>query len=328
MEVEGNRGMMIVLIVGIVVLMGLCVYLDVTRRRIQKQLNCLVPLIQVVDNMRDILYYCEIYPVMKYRYLSQAINHIIGPNAWNEHLANPNLIFDMVHPEDYDTLKKKKHGQLDYCKPISLRLKNNEGHYIWFEEYATPIYENGRIVAIQGIFRNIETTMELHKKLEYKATHDRLTAIYNHDYFEMQFEYYDQQMNAPIAIIICDLDNLKKMNDSCGHRVGDVFIQESARLLTSVVDDEGSVSRIGGDEFAIVLTDITQAQVDELLARIHIAIREFNAAAGNFKISMSIGQAYRGSSLQQMDQLFIEADNDMYKHKNEKKAKERISSCN
>ena len=92
---------------------------------------------------------------------------------------NPDICFRDVHPGDYEILRKKVMGEIDYSKSIIQRWKDKEGKYRWFEEYATPIYKNGVLVAIQGVMRNIDEKVELQEKLLYQLHHDRLTDIYN-----------------------------------------------------------------------------------------------------------------------------------------------------
>ena len=218
----------VLLIIGLIIV---CLQLNLMRIKLQQQMNRLSPMIQVVENAKDILYYCDTKPKLKYGYLSPVVDNMLGPNSLKEHLKYPDKLYEIVHPDDYEILLKKVTGDLDYSKPIILRLKNTIGEYIWFEEYATPIYENGEVIAVQGIYRNINDKVELQKKLEYKISHDALTNIYNREYFESKFEYYDTENDVAIAIVICDLDELKYINDHFGHKMGDTLIKETANLL-------------------------------------------------------------------------------------------------
>ena len=113
-------------------------------------------MVETVENIRDILYYCETVPKLNYLYLSPTVNDLLGPNTLEEHLQNPEKIFEIVHPDDRETLVRKRFGQLNFNQPIKVRFRNHLGQYIWFEEYATPVYKDGKLVAVQGIFRNID----------------------------------------------------------------------------------------------------------------------------------------------------------------------------
>ena len=65
-------------------------------------------MIEAVENIRDMLYYCETDPKLNYLYLSPTVKTLLGPSMLEEHLQNPELIFDIVHPDDYETLNEEK----------------------------------------------------------------------------------------------------------------------------------------------------------------------------------------------------------------------------
>lgn len=295
-----------------------CYKLNSSRVELQQQIKHLNPMLQTVDNSKDILYFCEVKPKLKYRYLSPVIETFLGINSLEEHLKNPNLFFEIIHPDDYRIAVEKKSGKIDFNKPIVVRLRNNEGKYMWFEEYATPIYENGELVAVHGVYRNIDDRILLQQQLEYKVTHDALTDIYNRGYFESQLQKYNEELDVSIAIIICDLDELKMINDHYGHKIGDNLIKEFANLLMQCASEEVEVARIGGDEFAITLINTDPLQVEAFLIEVQNKIDYFNETTDSFNIKMSKGYAYHYSSIGKMEQLFVEADSNMYKEKNKR----------
>lgn len=287
--------------------------------RLHQKVNDLSTILQLVENSRDITYYCEIKPKFQYRYLSSSIEKILSPSLVEESMKNPYTAFERVHPDDFQILMKKISGELDYSKPILVRWKNDEGKYIWFEEYATPIYENGELVALQGIIRNIDKNVALQNELEYKVSHDKLTGVYNREFFELQIEKYDRNKDVSIAIVICDLDELKFINDNYGHKSGDHLIKETAELLKGFSSDEVIITRIGGDEFAILLVNTEPSQIEMFLKKMQNKIEFYNNNNTTlFKIKMSKGYAFNYSSLGKMEELFIEADNNMYNEKNKK----------
>lgn len=309
-----------IFILIVVVLIVVCLLLNFKRLELQKRVDSILPMLEVVENVKDILYYCDVRPSLKYRYLSPVVDQYFGKGKMDEHIKNPDIIFcDLVHPDDRHILEKKKTGELDYSKPIVTRLKNKEGNYIWFEEYATPIYNQDGIIAVQGILRNISEKIELQQKLEYKITHDALTNIYNRGFFESQLEYYNSKSDIPIAILICDLDDLKLVNDHFGHKAGDILIQETARLLEETASKKEIVARIGGDEFAVIFIDTELVQIEKYLSNLQTEVDSFNSKSSPFQIKISVGFAYSPLSIGKMDMLFLEADQKMYVDKNEKK---------
>ncbi|MFD0620796.1 PAS domain S-box protein [Paenibacillus sp. GCM10027629] len=72
------------------------------------------------------------------------------------------------------------------------RIVNGAGQYITFEEFTTPVYKDGEVVAFQGILRNITDKLKLQEELEYRITHDSLTGVYNREFIERLIEKYDK----------------------------------------------------------------------------------------------------------------------------------------
>ncbi len=274
---------------------------------------------QLAERSKDILYYCEVKPDYRYRYISPSVEDFMGKGMLEKLDENPHIPFELIHPDDYETLVKKASGDIDYSKGIIQRLQDSEGNYRWFEEYTTPIYEKGELIAVHGIMRNIDEKVELQKKLEYRVTHDPLTGIYNRDFFDQCMEKYNKYIDVPIAIMVCDLDELKYVKDHYGHQQGDVLIKESAHLLHRYFARDGIVSRVGGDEFTVILTNVDRLQMERLYEGLSEEIKDFNANSGDVKINMSIGYAFSEHSLGEVGSLFIEADGKMYQEKRAKK---------
>jgi diguanylate cyclase (GGDEF)-like protein/PAS domain S-box-containing protein len=279
---------------------------------------------QLVESSKDIIYYYEIKPESKHRYISPSIEHFLGEGILEEAYKNPNLPLELAHPDDYELLLKKIKGDLDYSQPLIQRWRDDKGNYRWFEEYTTPIFENGELIAIHGIIRNIDEKVKLQQDLEYRITHDALTNIYNREFFEQSMEKYNNHINTSVAIILCDLDELKYLNDNYGHKKGDFLIKESAKLLNQFFSENAIVARIGGDEFAIIIIDTDKVEVEHLCQKLSEEISEYNINSKDIKIKMSMGYAFSEHSIGKMENLFAEADKNMYQNKNAKKEQNLI----
>ena len=304
------------LLAGIAILLIYMRYEKAKRktRSIDESIIC-----QLAEKSKDILYYCEVEPEYRYRYISPSVEDFLGKGILKQLDDNPVITFELVHPDDYEIMAKKASGDIDYSKGIIQRLQDSEGNYRWFEEYTTPIYEKGELIAVHGIMRNIDEKVKLQKKLEYRITHDPLTDIYNRDFFDQCMEKYNKYIDAPVAIIVCDLDELKYVNDHQGHKQGDVLIKESAQLLHRYFSQNAIVSRIGGDEFAIILINLDWSQVDFLCKKFSGEVEKYNAGHRDEKINMSMGYAFSEHSLREMESIFMEADESMYREKRSKK---------
>lgn len=272
---------------------------------------------KLVENTKDCLYYFETKPKWRYTYVYPSLEKILGEEKGKLAYDQPELMLERCHPDDYDLLIKKINGEVDYSKPIIYRIANSQGEYITFEEYTTPVYKDGEVVAIQGILRNITDKLKLQEELEYRSDHDSLTGVYNRGYFDGLLEKYNETEDVPVAILIIDLDNLKQVNDQFGHKQGDQLIKVAAKLLNATSTNDVIVSRIGGDEFAILMTNTSQEQVKELVEGIQADVVE----SREIEIQMSIGYAFNERSIGNMESLYVEADRMMYEDKLRRKSR-------
>ncbi|MFZ3580113.1 sensor domain-containing diguanylate cyclase [Virgibacillus sp. DJP39] len=273
---------------------------------------------KLIEGSKDVIYEYEIKPKLKFRYLSPSIEKFLGPGTLEEAFERPNAPFERIHPDDYDNLHKKIKNELDYSEIIVMRWKDDKGNYRWFEEYVTPIYERGELIAVQGIMRNIDEKVELQQDLEYRINHDAMTGIYNRYFFEQNMAKYNKDLDQSVSIVLCDMDGLKCINDNHGHQKGDIYIKTSAKLLQQSFSEDAIVSRIGGDEFAVILLGMNQREVENLCKKLIHNLNEHNINNKDLTIRMSIGYSFAEHSIDHMENLFIKADRNMYKDKNKK----------
>ncbi len=128
----------------------------------------------------------------------------------------------------------------------------------------------------------------------------------------------------PVSIIACDLDDLKQINDSLGHDVGDQAIKAAANILKSnVFRKEDVVARIGGDEFVIILPNVDLNDNPAIPERLENSIIDFNESAENDGLYRPIFISYGYAVIQSGESLmegYKQADADMYTAKMKKKA--------
>lgn len=282
-------------------------------KRLKEIIESLQPIVKTVENSKDIHYHYSLENGGHYVYLSRNIDYILGVGAYDDHIANPNKIYDIVHPEDLPFFKRKEEGTANFDEPMKYRLRHNAGHYVWLEEHVTPIYKDGKVFSMYGIYRNISAEMELKEALRYKLTHDSLTDVYNRTYFDELFEKFNEKVDEEIGIIICDLDNLKQINDVFGHSVGDQYIKEAASVLKSFENESICLMRIGGDEFVFFILGKSEEEIAQLKKSIKEKLQYFD---GVHSIEMSIGYAHVAHSIGQLQMIFERADRYMYESKN------------
>lgn len=162
-------------------------------------------------------------------------------------------------------------------------------------------------------------TMEMlrlnEERLQYLSSHDPLTGLLNRTCFEESLTVTDTAPELPTAIMICDLDSLKLVNDTMGHPTGDTLLRTSAKILKEVAPAEAVVSRIGGDEFAILLPQTDLAAAQELKRRIYAKVEHHNQLNENLPLGISIGCAAADTTAIRMRDLFKQADAEMYRDK-------------
>ena len=156
--------------------------------------------------------------------------------------------------------------------------------------------------------------MEYEKKIEYLSFHDKLTGLYNRRYFEEEIKRLDTPRQLPISIIMADINHLKKVNDTYGHRDGDRLIKRSAEILQNSCRKEDILARWGGDEFIIMLTNAGETETKEVIKRIE------NAQAGKkindeIQISIALGFFIKSNKSQKIEKIIEKADRNMYENK-------------
>ena len=156
------------------------------------------------------------------------------------------------------------------------------------------------------------------EQLAYNALHDSLTDLPNRvlfiDRLNHALERAKRHQNHAYAVFFMDLDRFKVVNDSLGHNVGDLMLQETARRLLDCVRDEDTLARLGGDEFVILLEDLHEATDFQKMAdRIQKKLSQ-PAKLGSYKVftSVSIGIALGNSKYKKAEEIIRDADIAMY----------------
>lgn len=150
--------------------------------------------------------------------------------------------------------------------------------------------------------------------LRHEAEHDALTTLYNRGTFNKLREEY---ANLPFALLLIDVDLFKRINDTYGHDVGDRVLQKIARLLDQNFRDTDFPCRIGGDEFAVIMTDVSSTvpvsavkeTVRGKLRRIRDALKD--TSDGLPRVTLSIGAAFNDGN-HGNDKLYQNADEALY----------------
>jgi len=182
---------------------------------------------------------------------------------------------------------------------------------IFYEVRFLPLLKD-QVIAI---IRNITERKLMEEKLRFLSMHDALTGLYNRAFFMEEITKLDSETFQAIGLILCDIDGLKLVNDTLGHEAGDRLLVETTRLLCICLSGSGVVSRIGGDEFAILIYETDRYCVEAICSAIREAINRHNQYNYGLPLSISLGFAMKNFEFQRMEDIFKEADDNMYREK-------------
>ncbi|MGE5405708.1 MAG: diguanylate cyclase, partial [Candidatus Saccharibacteria bacterium] len=153
------------------------------------------------------------------------------------------------------------------------------------------------------------------EQLRYLSLHDSLTGLYNRTYFGEEMRRLDAGRYDPVSMVIFDVDGLKLVNDTLGHKAGDDLLVAAANVIKGCFRDSDVVARVGGDEFAALLSRTAEDMVYRATERVRKAIDNHNLTGPSVPLSISMGYAVRVDPSMDLEQLFKDADNNMYKTK-------------
>ena len=193
-------------------------------------------------------------------------------------------------------------------------LITKTGNNIPIEDSASPIKDRiGNIIGSVLVFRDVTEEKEKQKKIEYLSYHDQLTGLYNRHFFEEELNRIDIEKSLPLTIAMADVNGLKLTNDAFGHEAGDLLLQSIAKVLKSECRADDIVSRIGGDEFVLLLPRTNYNQAELIVKRIYKAID--NQKNNSIVMSISIGWETKIQPQENIKEVLSKAEDHMYSTK-------------
>ena len=167
----------------------------------------------------------------------------------------------------------------------------------------------------------LHTIQKLFSNLENKAFKDSLCNCYNQHYFQVKMKELVDPNLFPVSFLMCDIDNLKGINDKLGHDQGDVYIKLCYEVLRSSVRKDDAIFRLGGDEFLIILTKTQEPIARSIIQNIDAKMEQHKEFEPH-KIGISVGVATATDTSVNLAECLKVADVDMYntkrKHKEER----------
>jgi diguanylate cyclase (GGDEF)-like protein/PAS domain S-box-containing protein len=177
-----------------------------------------------------------------------------------------------------------------------------------------------RIDSVSLVARDISDVKLVHEQLRHLATHDKLTGLANR---ALLYDRLDQalarshRLGAGVALMYCDLDHFKPVNDEFGHDAGDAVLGEIAERIKQVVRDTDTAARVGGDEFVVLVEGVRDlALVQTVAERLLESIAQpIDVGVTTVEVSASIGLVLAPEGCEDADQLMSLADRAMYRAK-------------
>jgi diguanylate cyclase (GGDEF)-like protein/PAS domain S-box-containing protein len=200
-------------------------------------------------------------------------------------------------------------------KPYTIELRTRSGESLFAEINVGTFEEEGRFAGELVVARDVTERRRFEEKLRYFSFHDSLTGLYNRNFFEEEMRRLQDGRFAPMGIIVCDVDGLKLINDTMGHERGDALLAGTAEVLRRTFRESDVVARIGGDEFAVLVTGVGPQEMESAANRLRNAVQASDALDPAPGLSISVGYAVSEEHKVDIQDLFRQADNAMYREK-------------
>lgn len=200
-------------------------------------------------------------------------------------------------------------------------LIQRDGGEVTIEDSAAPIHDScGHLCGAVIVFHDISASKAMTEKMAFMAQHDTLTNLPNrtllNDRIQQAIEH-NARRTTTLSVLFLDLDNFKEINDSLGHDIGDDLLCSVANRISSCLRSSDTVSRIGGDEFVILILDCNQAETAQIIAdKILTTLADPHLIGEHIlRITTSIGIATYPGHGNNAETLIKNADYAMYQAK-------------
>lgn len=228
-------------------------------------------------------------------------------------------LIDLVHPDDRQGMRSFLSESLEQpgvSAPGQWRMRCRDGSWRLFENVANNLRDDPDVSGVVIDSRDITERRQLEVALEHQALHDDLTGLANRALFRDRTDHALtrlQDAGERHAVLLLDLDNFKTINDSLGDNAGDQLLVEVAERLRACCRRGDTASRLGGDEFGVLLENVAEAgEAMRVAERIVAALHEpFTVAGRETFVTASIGIAVKDDA-GEADEIIRNADIAMY----------------
>jgi diguanylate cyclase (GGDEF)-like protein len=225
-----------------------------------------------------------------------------------------------IHPYDWKIESERILTAIDKNQPSDclVRIISQNGEEVWSDIYFYPLLnEDNEIFSIIGKIEDVDQDIKEKNKLRHESETDQMTGLMNKNTFEDKTKrQIERCMAYNSALLFVDLDHFKQLNDTLGHSIGDIAIQETAARLQKLFANVDLISRFGGDEFCIFVWNIPKAKlIDKLERLVTIMNKTYSNGKGSVNISASVGVVYCRNHQSDFKSLLNIADTALYEAK-------------
>ncbi len=268
-------------------------------------------------------------------------NEVYFSARWQSMLGNdeqfcnsPEVWFNLVHPDEIERFKIEISTHIEGLTPhfeSEYRILHQNGTYRWMLSRGLAVRDSkGKAYRIAGCQTDVTERKLAESQLLHDAFHDALTGLPNRALFMNRLghtvERAKRHENSIFAVLFVDLDRFKVINDSLGHLSGDRLLITVAERLKHCLRSGDTLSRLGGDEFTILLEDIKDiTEATNVAERIQTSLSlPFNLGVHEVFITTSIGIVLSPTGYEQLEDILRDADTAMYRAKASGKACYRV----
>jgi diguanylate cyclase (GGDEF)-like protein/PAS domain S-box-containing protein len=238
----------------------------------------------LIERLPSITYRAGLGAEGEWTFVSPQVEEILGYTV--EEWTSDSLFWENhMHPEDVAPViaEEERCAREGVPLDVEYRMQRADGRMIWVRDRASVgIPDADGVMVVEGLITDVSEQKAAEERLRYLADHDELTGLLNRRGFELAADDAiegDALPGGRGAIVIVDLDHLKRVNDTLGRATGDRVLAEIAAMLGDNIDSSFILSRLEADEFALLMPGIGEAQALERTSRLLEVIRARQGAA-------------------------------------------------
>jgi diguanylate cyclase (GGDEF)-like protein/PAS domain S-box-containing protein len=280
----------------------------------------------LTEQSTDIIFIAD--PSGQIKYASPSVHTVLAVHG--DSLVGTNMI-DRVHPDDFAKTMSTGPRSVAYGQNpiVEFRLRHADGRWLYFECVVRNLIQHKNIGGIVYNARDITERKHAQEQLLFNATHDVLTGLPDRALFLGRLQSIVDRMkrhpHEAAAVLFVDIDDFKVVNDCYGHAIGDALIKEVSNRLRACLRSDGTIARMGGDEFSVLVEDVTDpSDAIRVAERIQSSFeRPFLLEGLEVFKSMSIGIALTSPETS-AEAVLQNADIAMYRAKSQGKARSEL----